>query len=150
MHVIWAQGHDDPANDAIAQWIAAHIWGDGRELGKPYYCFGVFRGGKIVGGVAYHDWNPHYGRIEFTGAAVDKRWMTRPVIEQMFSYPFDTLGCQLLIGRNDASAEQPTEMQVRHGFNQYRIPNMRGRGKDEIIVTLDAETWRASEFKKGD
>ena len=96
----WAQ--DEATNRAIEDWVTRIIWpGEPSRIGECT-CMGVLDGARPIAGMVYHNYQPNEGTIELSGAAVDRRWMTRPVIEALFSYPFDYLDLQLVVTRNSA------------------------------------------------
>lgn len=146
--IVWPPGldHEHEFNKALADWISAHIWTDGRKLPSPNLCFGVFDGEKLQGAVAFHNWQPQYGVIEFSGASVDSQWLSREVIRQIAAYGFDTLGCQLLAIRVDPGNLRVIRIFSALGFETYAIPRMRGRDKAELFMTLTVETRDASRF----
>ena len=148
MRVIWGSSKDPDLNDALATWIAGRIWGDHRRLSGKYSCMGVFDGGELAAAVAFHNWSPEAGVIEFTGAAINKRWLTRPVLWAMFDYPFNQLGCQMVIGRNDPSNAPLKRMETAYGFKTLTLPRMRGRDKDELLMMLTDDAWRANGWHK--
>lgn len=144
--IVWAPDADHEVNHRLAEWIAAHIWGDGRELPRPNLCFGVFKDSALQGAVAFHNWHPEYGTIEFSGASVDASWLSREVIREIAEHGFDRLGCQLLVIRVDPDNLRVIRIFSALGFKSYPVPRMRGRDKDEIIMTLTVEARDASPF----
>jgi hypothetical protein len=108
---------------------------------------GVFRGSDLVAAVALHNWDQAAGVIEVSGASIDKRWLTRPTLWEIYNRVFNLIGCQLVVQRNDPDAPI-NRMCLSYGFNGYRIPRLRGRDRDEIVMTLTAEDWRANGFHK--
>lgn len=54
---------------------------------------GVLKGGVIAGGVVYHNYAGN-GRDIHCSAAFDRRdWATRAVLNRLFSFPFEQMGC---------------------------------------------------------
>lgn len=105
---------------------------------------------RLVGGMVYHDWDPGAGVIEFSGAAVSPRWLTRPVLHRLFSYPFDELGCQLVATRNSARNTRLHRQLKAYGFERFDIPRLFGRDEDAVVWTLTVEGWRANRFNRRD
>lgn len=124
-----------------------------RQIGLPrmfdhYRTMGVFDGEKLIAVMVYHNWQPECGVIEISGAATDKRWLTRPALYEMFAYPFDRLEYQLVVMRVSQNNQMANgrglqRMLKSYGFNEYRIPRLRGRDEDEIIFTLTDDQWRS-------
>ena len=144
--IVWAPETDDEANHKLAEWIEAHIWGAAGIISRPCRCFGVFRGKRLLGAVAFHDWQPEYGVVWFSGAAIDASWLSREVIREIADHGFDRLGCQLLAIRVDPDNARVIRIFRALGFQSYAIPRLRGRDKADLIMTLTVETRDASPF----
>jgi RimJ/RimL family protein N-acetyltransferase len=146
MQIVWAPSADSEINRTLSEWISVLIWGNKRQLKTPNLCFGVFKDKILQGAVAFHDWAPHYGTIEFSGASCGVNWLSRTVIREIASYAFDELGCQLLVSRNDIKDAHLIRMLTALGFDRVDIPRMHGRDKPEVLMTLTVETRNASRF----
>lgn len=152
MNTVWGGSANADANDALANWCAAHI-GLPRPFEPPYSTMGVFDGEKLIAVMLYNNWQPEAGVIEIHGAATDKRWLTKAVLWEMFSYPFQRAGAQLVVMRVSErnsmwNGRGLPRLLKSYGFNDYRIPRLRGRGEDEILYTLTDDDWRANGFHK--
>lgn len=140
-----------PVQGQLALWCAQHIglprvWPHCRTLG-------VFDGDQLKAVVVYHNWDPESGVIEISAASTSKRWLTRPVLREIFAYPFDRLAYQMVVARvspkNQTESGRGTVRIFRSfGFNEYRIPRLRGRDEDEIIFTLTDDQWRSNGYHK--
>ena len=137
----------DQTNEAMGLWAAHQIWGDDRRF-KNFKTMGVLIDDKPAAVMVYHNYNPHDGVIEMSGAGIDKRWLNMKAVHDMFAYPFDQLGCQLVVHRNDPEDKALTRMLKAWGFEFYLIPRLRGRDKAEQICTLTVEDWRNTRYKK--
>src|SRR5690606_2224075 len=76
------------------------------------------------------------GAIEVSGAADTPRWLTKKVLWEMFAYPFEHLGCQIVVMRVSTENTRLHRILTAYGFECYRIPRLRGRHEDELIFTL--------------
>lgn len=133
-------------DDAVAGWVAAHIPGCSRGFGE---CRAIGVGNPdLIAGLVYHNWCPEYGTIEISGAATDRRWMTRPVIHGLLEYPFSF--CQMVFSQTDT--DNPARgIWLRLGADEYEIPRLRGPDRAGIILTLTREQWMAGKYHmKGD
>ena len=149
MQIIWGSSQRKELNDALAGWAASHIWNDGRRLPEKCVSLGVFDDdGQIAAAVVYHNWQPAEGTIEFSGASSTKRWLTRPVLWAMFEYPFNQLGCQMTFARIDPANRSLARILSAYGFETTVLPRMRGRDKDELLMTLTQEAWLANGFHR--
>lgn len=131
-------GHDE----TVSRFVAGHIEGCERGFGKCK-AIGVVHDGQLVAGIVYHNWNPESAVIELSAAGTDRRWLSRPVIKAMFGYPFDQIGCQMVVLRVSERNGVMCGIARRFGFREYRVPRLRGRDEAEIIFTLTEEDWRA-------
>lgn len=102
-------------------------------------------GDPIVAGFIYHNWNPEAQTIEVSGASTRRNWATRDCVRLIFSYPFDQLGCQLVVARHSVNNTRVRRIWASLGATEYVIPRLRGRDEDEAIATLTEEAWRAYE-----
>ena len=132
-------------NDALAEWCAVQI-GLPRPFERPYTTMGVFDGGQIVACMLYNNFQPEAGVVEIHGAGLTPRWLTRPVLQEMFSYPFDQLGCQMVIMRVSERNGRLLRMLTAYGFEHVTIPRLRGRDEGERIFSLTDDAWRANGF----
>lgn len=143
IRVIWG-GHDDPErNRMLAEWCAARL---GHALSGPYATMAVIDGDEIIAVVVYHDWSKAHGTMQMSAAATTARWLTRPVLREMFDYPFRQLGNQLVALRVSDRNERMKRIALRFGFKGYPIPRLRGRDEGEIIFTLTDDDWLANGF----
>lgn len=150
MRLRWASSREPEFNAMLSRWIAARIWGEGQAFPGKILCFGVFDdAGELAASIGYHNWNPAAGVIEFSGAATTPRWLTRDVLFQMFEYPFEQLQCQMTFARIAPDNTRLLRILTAYGFEATRLPRMRGRDRDEILMTLTDDAWRSNGFHKG-
>ena len=142
--IYWGEGK---VKELMGQWAADQIWGDERGFAN-FQAMGVLIDEKPVAVIIYHNYSPHEGVIEMSGAGIDKRWLNMRAVHEMFAYPFKELGCQLVVHRNDPEDKALTRMLKSWGFNFYLIPRLRGRDKPEQICTLTVEDWKNNRFEK--
>lgn len=146
MEIIWG-GEGTPQIRAAVHDFVASLTGSQRGFGLCSV-MGVLDEGRLIAGVVYHNWAPEYGVIELSAAAVDKRWLTRPVLKAMFSYPFDGAGCQLCVLRVSEGNRPMHRIAKAYGFRETVIPRLRGRGEAEHIFTLSDDDWRDNRFNR--
>jgi RimJ/RimL family protein N-acetyltransferase len=102
--------------------------------------------GVLVAGWVWHGWDPSAGTMEFSGAAITPKWMTREILHKLFAYAFDKVGCQLIMTRNSAGNTRLHRQLKAFGFTRYDVPRLFGRGEDGVFWTLLDDEWRASPF----
>jgi RimJ/RimL family protein N-acetyltransferase len=132
-------------NCNLSDWASHQIWGDERGFG-PCMTLGVSDGSKLIAVVVYHNHHPENGIVELSAAAIDRRWLTGPVLTEMFTHAFDGLDCQLVVLRVAPSEKHLKRMLKAYGFQCYTIPRLRGRFEDELIFTLTDNDWRTNKF----
>lgn len=147
MHILWGGSRNPEINDALAAWCAHEIGMTG-PFERPYTTMGVFEGETLVAVVVYNNFHPEAGTIEFHGAGITPRWLSRHVLKAMFSYPFEQIGCQMVVTRNSANNKRLHRQLKAYGFKHVTIPRLRGRDEAESIFWLTEEAWRANGFHK--
>lgn len=108
----------------------------------------VDEAGELVGGVLYHGWDPAAGVIEMSAAAASRRWLTRRVLDAIFTYPFVVVGCQMVVLRVSDKNTHMHRILRAFGFSEVLIPRLRGREEGEIIFTLTDDAWRSNGFHR--
>ena len=147
MNMIWGSVREPELNAYLSQWAAAKLFPVGEGF-SDCTTLGVFDGPKLVAVMVYHNWHKSHGVIEMSGASTTPHWLKRPVLQEMFSYPFDQLGCQMVLMRVDAKDERLARQLTAVGFKGYKIARLRGRSEDEIVFTLTDDDWRNNGFQK--
>lgn len=149
MKTIWAADKTDLCQ-ALAGWTALRIFGKIMPFG-PCCAMGVRDGEKLVAAMIYHHYDPDAGIVEISGAAESAAWLKRPVLYEMFSHPFDTLGCQTVFMRVAPENGGPRGLHrilPRLGFVSTILPRMRGRDMDDVLFTLTEEAWRSNGYHR--
>lgn len=77
----------------VANWVASLI-PDVRPTGfDACKAIGVIgNDGMPLGGVVFHDYQPRFKTISVSVAAVSARWLTKRIIADILSYPFEEVG----------------------------------------------------------
>lgn len=147
MQIVWGGSGNADLNRALGGWCSAQI-GLPRPFEEPYTTMGVFDSEALVAVMLYNNYQPEAGVIEIHGAGITPRWLTRPVLEAMFEYPFGQLGCQLVVMRVSERNSRLRRMLTAYGFEHVTIPRLRGRDEGERIFWLTDDAWRANGFYK--
>jgi RimJ/RimL family protein N-acetyltransferase len=108
---------------------------------------GVMWRNVLIAGCVYHNYQPEAGVVEISAASISPRWLTFRTIHELLAYPFDALGCQLVVLRVSIRNTRMIDLAVRLGFLGYTIPRLRGRNEDEVIFTLRDEDWRSGRLE---
>lgn len=149
MRLYWGNNRIDPKlNGALSEWAERKITG---AIGKGFgdcTTLAVFDGQELLGVIVYHNYVSKSGVIEVGGAAEHPRWLTRHVLYEMFSFPFNDLGCQMVVMRVSADNRRLARILTAYGFESYKIPRLRGRHEDEVVFTLTDDRWRNNRFHR--
>lgn len=141
--LIWGGERAPEINRAVASFVASHIPGCERGW-ENFTTLGlVDSADRLVAGVVFHNYAPEAGVIELSSASTSRRWLMRPMLKAMFGYPFDQIGCQMVVLRVSERNAVMIEIAERFGFAAHRIPRLRGRDEAEILFTLTDDEWRA-------
>jgi len=105
--------------------------------------------GLLVGGMVYSGYDPIAGTIEMSGAAINKRWLTKKTLYAFFEYPFEQINCQMVFMRNAATQASLHRMLRAYGFEEFLIKRMYGREEDGHLWTLTDDDWKQNKFMKG-
>lgn len=128
----------------VENWVARELQYE-RGFGDCT-AIGVRKDGLLVAGIVYHNWSPEWETIELSGAATDKRWMTRPIIHGLLEYPFSF--CQMVIAQH--SVRNPArDIWKRLGAQEYVIRRLHGRHTNAAIATLTKEAWQEGRWYNG-
>lgn len=135
-------GYDADVERFIAQLVPGCPEGFGASR-----CVGVIdNAGRLVAGWAWHGWNPHAGTIEFSGASITPRWMTRRILNELFGYAFNGIGCQMVVTRNSATNTRLHRQLKDFGFTRFDVPRMFGRSEDGVFWSLTDDDWKQSRY----
>ena len=147
MRSFWLHPRDGEGYLSVKGFIDARIWGGEAKAPDGTIC-AVADAGAIIAAVIFNNFDPSGGTIELSAAADDPRWMTRPVLFDLFNYAFGQMQCQAVVTRVDPDDRRLGRIFPAYGFTRYDIPRLRGRNKGEAIFLLTEEDWRANGFHK--
>ena len=135
-------------SEAVADFVSKLIPRCGGGFGECSAIGVIDESGKLIGGLVFNNWEPEFGTIEVTGAATDRRWFTRDILDAVDRYAFGDLGCQMLIARHSANARHIRRLWLAVGAEEFVIPRLWGRNEDGVISTITQESWNESRFKR--
>lgn len=135
-------------NNAVGEFVSVSIFGKPNAF-RDYGSMAVFDDDRLIAGVVFYDWDQDAGVMQLSAASASKRWLTRRVLHDMFAFPFDQFGCQMIVLRVFQDNLQMAGIARRYGFNEYLIPRLGGRETNQILFTLTDEQWRQKEPRYG-
>jgi RimJ/RimL family protein N-acetyltransferase len=135
------------ADAFVAQWVAEHIpHMRGGAFGPCVGMAVLSERGEMMGGVVFHNFDPHVRSIEVSGASVSPRWLTRPLISLILSYPFEQLKCRRITTITPRRNEAARRFNRKLGYKQEGLVR-RGFGNDDaIIYGMLAGEWRRGRY----
>jgi hypothetical protein len=146
MMLSYVYGQDEVVGRAVAQLIP-HVGALG--FGANAKTIGIIdEGGRLIGGLVYHNYDPVAEVIEISGAAIHPRWLTRETIKRMYQYPFITCQCQMVFQRTPADDERLLGMLAEYDYTFVKVPRMFGRHRDGVLCLLTVEDWSNNRFNK--
>jgi len=104
----------------------------------------IDKDGRLIAGWVWHNYSPDAGTIEFSGAAVSPKWMTRAILQELFAYAFKH--AQMVVTRNGADNTRLHRQLAAFGFRRYDIERLFGREADGVVWTLTDDDWKANRF----
>lgn len=137
-----------PENTQNLEWLQRHIGYSRGWDTENTVTMAVFKDDVVVAVVAYHDYCPEYEIICLSAFSTNKKWVTRDVLREMHSYPFDHAGCQALIWQVSEHNKPVLRMAKALGYVAHRIPRLRGRDEAEIVNVLYDDVWRNGRFSR--
>ena len=81
--------------------------------------------------------NPTRGTMELSAYTRTPRALSRKALKEIFAYPFDRAGCQMVKLSVDPGNETMRDIASRIGFTEHRIPRGRARGNRRHFVHAD-------------
>jgi hypothetical protein len=134
-------GHDKP----IAEWVAARIphFGTAENFGNCK-AIGVAQEDRFLAGVVYHDWQPKYGTIQLSMAAVTPRWATRRNIILLLYYPFEDAKANLVWTATPHQNKRAIDFNTGIGFTKEAVLAHRfGQGRHAVICRMERAQYQA-------
>ena len=102
-------------SDRVGTWVMAQndaIWLPGQGQ-----CYGVEDAdGRLIAGVAFDNYNVASVQIH-VAALPGVNWISKPLLHQVFSYPFRQLGVKKLIGLVGSTNEAALRFDLALGFH---------------------------------
>ncbi len=133
--------HGDPRIDS---WVAGKL---GLRQWPESYSIANVSERFILGATVFHNWYPETGIVELTSVSDSPKWMSRKMINAVFSYAFDILGCQMVVLRVSEINTGMVNIAERLGFSGYLIPRLRGKTEAEWIFCLTDDDWLNSRYR---
>lgn len=102
----------------------------------------------IVAGVAFHNWHPPSGAIEISAYSTRRDWASKPIIRELFAYPFGELECRIVCARHSIRNTRARRIWRAFGATEAILPRMRADDEDEAVTVLHRDDWQRSKFMR--
>ena len=122
-------------NEVITNWVC-----NGLNLGTAWlgehFTVGFMRGGRLIGGLIYHDCRP--GRdVWWTLYTTDKHWCSKKVLRFIFALAFDFYRCRRISMLTSIGNTACLKLAYRLGFKAEGVlKEFRDDGQDAVIMAL--------------
>lgn len=132
----------------VAAWVAERFGGALHARGFGLCkAIGVANGAdEMVGGVVYNNWIPEQGVIEMTALGDTPQWLRPQFVARFVSYPFDELGCDVIVARASARNGATLRWARAAGADVVEAPNLGGLGHHIAVCTLTKSAFMASKI----
>lgn len=123
------------------------LWGDGRTINNAS-ALGFVKSDRLVFGAVYHNWHQESGVIEVSAYSTRRDWLTRAALKEIFAYPFDGLGCRVVVARHSEKNKIARRVWDAFGATQTSIPDLHADGVAEVVAVLKRADWQSSKFMR--
>ena len=138
-----------PANNKVVGDFVSWVTFGEPGLLNNYSSMAVLKDNELIAGILFQEYYAGSGVIEISGASTDKAWVTRKVVHDIFSMPFDCLGSHLVIVKTAEDNMPVRNISKRYGLTEHYIPDLRGPGRGEYTYTMSKELWYSLPYSKG-
>lgn len=133
-------------DEIVAEWVQRHL---GFQVQRPFTAIGnASKDGYLIGGTIFNGYHPDEGVVEMHSASVSAKWLSREMINAIFSYAFDALKCQLVVLRVSPNNRRMCKIAEQFHFVGHRIPRLRGKNEDEMVYTFTDDQWLESPYRR--
>ena len=132
-------------NSLFCDFAAKIIFNAANDFG-PCGSMGIFKGQKLIAAIVFHGWQPQFGVMEISAGAISPSWLCKRSIREIMSVCFDQHGCQQIVSRMATDNDRAIKIYEFLGFQKVLLPNMRGSGKHEWLMTLTKDKWANHKF----
>lgn len=126
-----AFGYDEEVRDWVIERVP-HL----TEIG---HCtsIGIVSGDRLIAGVLYHDYQPHFRNIQLSMAADSPMWARPGNIAALLHYPFEQLKVWMLYTVTPESNERALKVNKHIGIKRKTVlPHMFGKRKHAVLCEM--------------
>ena len=134
--------------EAVKAFVAQGIFAPGREFGASTAIGFANADTGLVAGVVYHNYEPSGQVIEVSAYSTRRNWINKSLLRIIFEYPFDQLGCRMVVARHSEHNKRAIRIWNALGAKQITLPDLRGPNEAEVVALLKADDWHNSKFMR--
>ena len=121
----------------VAAWVSEkipHMFGG--DFG-PCSAIGITSQDRLIAGVVFHEYQPEYGTIQMSLAAISPMWARRKTIGDFLAYPFYQLGVYKVWTATPRDNEPALKVNEHAGFKREAVlAHHFGRKRHAVICRL--------------
>ena len=138
------------SREHIIHWVETKLFTNGERFSDPNaQAIGFYDSShNLHAAVVYHNYCKAAGTIEMSCYSASRHWATKHIINLMFNYPFEQVGCRLVVARHSENHNRARRIWKALGAHEYVIPELRAEGEAEVIAVLPRTVWNDSKFKR--
>lgn len=87
----------------------------------PCEAIGVVENDKLIAGIVYHDFQPKFGTVQLSMAAINPRWAKKQNIKDLLSIPFEQFECQKIWTLTPIKNEKALKVNIHIGFTKEGV-----------------------------
>ena len=123
--------------DDLRNWLSKQI---DCPLPKTAYCLAELRNNQIAGVIGF---TSHINKSIWVHiAGLNKTWLTSKLLYAFFDYPFNQLGCTVMIAQICSSNRDSRQFAQRLGFKTEAIIKDAHQNGDLVLVSMLRENCR--------
>ena len=126
----------------VQRFVELGLWEGRRGFGECQ-AIGFADGRGLAAGVVFHNYDPDANVIELSAYSARRDWLTRGRLIDLFSYPFDQLGCRIAVARISEHNKRALRIWRSLGASQHPLPDLRSDGEAEVVCLLKRDTFKA-------
>ena len=119
----------------IADWVSSGL-GYGKKWNEYNITFGFAYGGKLIGGLIYHNYREKTD-VWWTIYTTDKKWCNRRILDFIFTYAFKVMQCRRISILVSKSKKPSLNLVQKLGFKKEGLLRAyRENGEDCYILGM--------------
>ena len=103
----------------------------------PCIAIGVQSKGRLIAGIVYNEYQPQYGIIQLSMAAVSPMWARKEIIAELLRYPFEQLGVYKVFTAIPADNAMAIKVNIHVGLKREAVlAHHFGKKRHAVIMRI--------------